>query len=204
MTFFTCYEESAFDWRRSLIVALVILVSCVELGSGTALAAAGDLLGPIRVIRRPGEDEGRAVAVQPDGNIVVAGSTDQFGTQDFQVVRLTATGSLIRVQIERRAGEDEGRAVAVQPDGNIVVAGSTDSFRSQDFQLVRFSAAGSLLRRQVIRQAGEDSGRAVAIQDDGKIVLAGSTDLFGSSDFQLMRFNPDGSLDRTFSGGYEL
>ena len=85
------------------------------------------------------DDRARAVVVQPDGKIVVAGSIDgrsspipaAFGS-DFEVTRFNPDGSLDttfsgdgKVSINF-GGADFAQAVALQADGKIVVAGFTD------------------------------------------------------------------------------
>ncbi|MBW3612434.1 MAG: hypothetical protein KY392_01080 [Chloroflexi bacterium] len=151
-----------------------------------------------------GDDAGRAVAVQADGKIVVAGSSDY----DFALARYNPDGTLDSSfsgggkQTTDFAGIDAGRAMALQADGKIVVAGSTDD----DFALARYDVDGSLDSsfgnggKQTTRFGGW--GRAVAVQADGKIVVAGSSyqGVATGDDFALARYNTDGSLDSSFSG----
>ena len=105
-----------------------------------------------------GSSEGRSVAVQSDGKILVAG-TSRVNDLDFALVRYNANGSLdttfngtgmVITEIGSSIGfsDDEGRSVAVQSDGKILVAGYTSN-RSVyptnfDFALVRYNANGSL------------------------------------------------------------
>src|SRR5262249_30029829 len=79
-----------------------------------------------------GEDSATAVALQPDGRIVVAGTTT-LGFGNATVTRLNPNGSPDNGfggdgQIGLDSGGDEvAHAVAIQPNGKIVVAGhSTD------------------------------------------------------------------------------
>lgn len=87
-----------------------------------------------------------AVAVQPDGKIVVAGLTgtiDTFsktpGSSNFLVLRYNADGSLDstfdmdgKVVTSFGNGEDGAGAVLIQPDGKIIAAGSSETARSTD------------------------------------------------------------------------
>jgi uncharacterized delta-60 repeat protein len=97
-------------------------------------------------------DGARAVALQRDGKIVVAGETDR-GREDFDVVvaRFTTSGSLdptfgsggIVTTDYAGANTDEdldvAEAVAIQADGKIVVAGITlASDGNWDFLLARY------------------------------------------------------------------
>ncbi len=149
-----------------------------------------------------GTDQGRAVAVQKDGKIVVAGTSGS----DFAVARYNTDGSLDAsfgmggLVITDFGGFDGGNAVAIQKDGKIVVAGFAGDEDSV-FAVARYNRDGSLditfgVDGKVTTDfsADADIGNAVALQKDGKIVVAGRS----GSDFAVARYNTDGSLDITF------
>jgi uncharacterized delta-60 repeat protein len=76
-------------------------------------------------------DEAAAVAIQPDGKIVVAGRTDQ-DTVNFGLVRYNPDGTLDRTftfdgisTVDFNGRNDLASSVALQADGKIVVAGRT-------------------------------------------------------------------------------
>ena len=178
-------------------------------------------------------DSAEAMAIQPDGRIVLAGWTfSDF--KNFALARYLANGQLDtsfgvqgKVVTDFSGGQDLAYAVAVQPDGKIVAAGSSDSPSGRDFALARYNPDGSpdVLfgrgGRVTIDFGSVDSAEAVLIQPDGKIVAAGwalESDSCDSpetiEDFlgvctaaahgdaaALVRYNPDGSLDSTFGVG---
>jgi uncharacterized delta-60 repeat protein len=94
-----------------------------------------------------GGEVATAVAIQPDGKIVVAGRTT--GHEDFALARYLPDGSLdptfngdgkITIDLQNNS-LDDATAVAVQPDGKIVVAGDSSfagSGSGVDFALVRY------------------------------------------------------------------
>jgi uncharacterized delta-60 repeat protein len=86
-------------------------------------------------------EQGNAVAVLPDGKIIVAGTAFKtFATPpDFALVRYNSDGSLDSTKTNDIAGgTDEALGVAIQSDGKVVVAGR--SFRSNfDLTLARYS-----------------------------------------------------------------
>src|SRR5207248_604594 len=104
-------------------------------------------------------DEASAVAIQPDGKIVVVGKAlPGVGgiVTDIAVVRLTANGQLdptfdgdgkkiIAFDLVPN-GQDLATALVVQPDGKILIAGTvqtqTSPFQSQ-MALVRLNPNGS-------------------------------------------------------------
>ncbi|MBK9628285.1 MAG: hypothetical protein IPO56_11445 [Flavobacteriales bacterium] len=84
-------------------------------------------LGRVTTNFGTGSAVGLSVAIQPDGNILVAGSSGG----DFAVARYTTDGTLDntfstdgKVTTDFGAGNDTGWSVAIQPDGRIVVVGS--------------------------------------------------------------------------------
>lgn len=163
-----------------------------------------------------GSDSGLAVAVQPDGKIVVAGSTDRGAGQggiEFVVLRYlrngapdTAFGEGGRVTIPFGPEADRARAVAIQPDGRIVVAGdSYQGLTGVDFALARLLPDGRLdpafgqagrVTTSVRASGTRDSAYALALQPVGpelRIVLAG-----GEGDFVVARYTSAGVLDPEF------
>ena len=165
-----------------------------------------------------GKDEARAVAIQADGKIVVAGAAAN-GTSgtDFVVARYNATdGSLdgtfntVGYVATDFGGNnhDEAFAMAIQSDGKIVVVGQTGAITAPDFALARYTVSGILDTtfdtdgRQVTPFGEADAAYAVAIQTDGRIVVAGVSDgvagLGINNDFVLARYDVNGALDTTF------
>lgn len=164
-------------------------------------------------------DSARAVAVQPDGRIVVAGWTDATGTDaDFLVLRYLADGRLDpsfgqggAVVVPFGNGTDRAFAVAVQDDGRIVVGGTTLDSRiasGQDFALLRLMPDGALdagfgnggkVVTPMSPSSGGDVVYALALPRVGgeqRIVAAG-----GEGDFMVARYTAAGLLDAGFGQG---
>ncbi|MBE7495933.1 MAG: cadherin-like beta sandwich domain-containing protein [Verrucomicrobiaceae bacterium] len=160
-------------------------------------------------------DLGRAVAIQSDGRIVVAGqSYNAAGTvRFFAVARYNTDGTLdttfdgdgkLTTPVGA-GGNDDGRAVVIQPDGKIVVAGSSYNGSNHDAALVRYNSNGTLDtsfdadgKLTTAIGGGHDYWWAVALQGDGKIVAAGAT-LGGSHDMAVARYHANGTLDTSFN-----
>jgi uncharacterized delta-60 repeat protein len=149
-------------------------------------------------------DRAFAMALQPDGKLVVVGDADA----NFALARYNSNGSLDPgfgtdgKVITSFGGTDQASAVILQPDGKIVVAGQTDTGISIDFALARYMPDGSLDGafgsggRITTNFTGnsDDLGAAVVLQSDGKIVVGGTSE----DNFALARYTPDGGLDTTF------
>ncbi|MGH9896844.1 MAG: delta-60 repeat domain-containing protein, partial [bacterium] len=169
-----------------------------------------------------GNDAARAVVVQPDGKLVVAGFTDEPGLDgvsdlDFALSRYLPDGSLdasfgvassgsIIVRFLGFNPNEAGHALVQQPDGRLVVAGFTDVGGSRDFALVRLVPDGRELdpsffttgATRISFGTNVDQGNALVLQPDGRLVTAGFSNNGSESSFALVRLNPDGALDASF------
>jgi len=199
--------------RGRRVATVVSVVVALAASAGVAHAAQGDLDPSFdgdgkTTIDYGGDDYATAVAVQPDGKIVLAGT----GTAnvDFVITRLNPDGSFDTsfdgdgtVGIDF-GGADYAHAVALAPDGRIVVAGGT----SVNFAMAvaRLNTDGSLdasfdpggADGPGKRTFGGEDANAVLVAPDGQIVLAGSGG--PNIDFEVVRLNPDGSFDTSFDG----
>lgn len=201
----------------TLLSAFLILVA-----APTAVALPGDLDSSFdldgRVTTDFGQqdDYGYAVAIQPDGKILVLAQTDndEFVTT-YVLLRYDSAGALDSTLDGDGVlviGGMIPRDVAVQGDGKILLGGavlihSPDAL-SADFAVSRLDSTGSpdtTFSDDGIATADFggrfDNATAIAVQADGKIVLTGSSRKTGDSPQQLgvARFNDDGSPDMSFS-----
>lgn len=150
-----------------------------------------------------GQNNGNSVAIQSDGKIVVAGTTE--GAADITIVRYRADGSLDtsfsgdgKLTTDFGGAPDYGYSVTTQSDGKIVVAGESNGY----FALIRYNANGgpdnSFAASGWPNVGFNGPGYSVAVQSDGKILVAGSGSAAGT--FALVRYSPNGNLDTSFSG----
>jgi len=166
-----------------------------------------------------GRDTAHAVAIQPDGKIVVVGTSDNATTGlDFAVVRYLEDGSLDPTfgtvgKVITAFGDDSDTAyaVAIDTEGRIVVAGESSqgtSVTGVDFALARYLPSGELdatfdddgkVLTAIADASGRDSAYAMVLEQvagEQRILLAG-----GEGDFQLARYLPTGALDPSFGEG---
>lgn len=166
-------------------------------------------------------DQANAVAVQPDGKILVGGLTATTASDvDFLLVRYNADGSLDarfgnggKVVTSFGASTDRIHAILVQEDGKIVVGGDSDQGTASgiDFALARYLPNGTLdagfgnggkVLTAVRANASRDSVYAMAFQTvgaDRRIVAVG-----GEGDFSAVRYLADGQPDAGFGNGGKL
>jgi uncharacterized delta-60 repeat protein len=210
-----------------------ILVAGTSVGSGgtdftvLCLNADGSLdatfgsagVAQIAISAGSGSDQASSLAVQADGCIVLAGSSDNGSYYDFSVARLLADGSLDTsfgtagtVVIPLGSKSAYAYSVAIQPDGRILVAGNSYNGTGTDLTVLRLNTDGSLDTSfsgdgtALVSVGSYGEVRSIAVQPDGKIVLGGTSYDSGLANpqFTLVRLNADGSLDTSFNGNTSL
>ena len=185
-------------------------LALVRYNTNGSLDGTFDMDGKVTTDFGSPSEEGADIALQPDGKILVAGSTSSGNNGDFALARYNSNGSLdTAFDTDGKVttdfgGSEAGFAVALQPDGKIVVAGFNASDTNSDFVLARYNGNGSLdttfhTDGKLTTDFGyDDTAQAISLQPNGKIVVAGSSDNGSSFGFALARYNSNGSLDTTF------
>ena len=154
-----------------------------------------------------------AVAVQPDGKIVVVGRYDGQSGPAMGVERYDSAGSPDPTfsgdgrQTTSFSGSAEGISVALQSDGKIVVGGRSADANKFYTAIARFNADGSLdssfsgdgLQETEFSGGAPSFAVDLAIQADGDPVAAVLGTGQFSPDFVLARYGTAGSLDTIFS-----
>ena len=163
-----------------------------------------------------GNSEARAVAVQPDGKVLVAGYAFGPGNAEFLIMRFNTDGSpdltfgsagITRTPVG--AGEDMANAMVLQPDGRIVIAGSSIAADGRrDFALARYMSTGVLdtsfgTGGLVTTPVGpsDDIVYALTLMPWGRLVAAGSARIStggSGTDLAFVSYNADGGVDRYF------
>ncbi len=159
-------------------------------------------------------DQAKAVAIDANNNIVVAGHTLTGSTTDsirFALVRYTENGALdasfgsggkVTAGPIGYRSFVYGRGLAIQADGRIAVSGivETTDFSYADFGVARFNSDGSPDSSFgpdgtgfVVTDfygAKDYAWGGLAMQADGRIVVVGGTGAAGSQDIELARYMP--------------
>jgi uncharacterized delta-60 repeat protein len=198
---------------EDIVVARFLTDGSLDPGFGDAGATVIDL-------GAGASNEAQRVLVNPDGTIVVSGSTLNPGGPGFgifhhtDVVRLDADGDLdptfgAGTGSVTLARDFVGAGLARQADGALVLVGTVDvSPSSSQFvpaiPALRLAASGAVDesfgtagRVLLDGTGGLDAGAAVAVQADGRLVVVGR----GSSineNFLVARLHDNGDVDTSF------
>lgn len=165
------------------------------------------------------DDNGNAVAVESDGTIIIAGSTQvQAGlnVSRFLVLKYAADGTLDSTFdtdgiATANLGPSDASAttVLIQPDGKVVAVGYSSSTSGNfGLALVRFNTNGSLdttfdadgIVKTPVPNSQFEGLRDAVLLPNGKIlgVGVGAIGQFIRPEVVLARYNTNGSLDTTF------
>lgn len=163
--------------------------------------AAYDAQGKWQWARKVGgsgySDTVNALAVRPDGGVVVTGAVE--GTVDFgggplfgiefdantYLLDLDASGNHVRSAIYGRDGWDYGSDVAIAEDGSVALTGDVSnkiwfglgtltSHGSDDAFVATIDTRGNPLFQRVIGGVDREVGHRVAVDASGRVVVAGS------------------------------
>lgn len=149
-------------------------------------------------------DQARSVVVQPDGKIIIGGTS----SGKFAIVRLNAEGVPDRsfgkngIALKDVEGlPSKCNSVCLQKDGKIVAAG----WSRAGFAIVRFSPFGFPdftfgTNGVVSTSLGSEAsfGLSVAIDHKERIIVGGRTMNGLEHEFALVRYNKDGTIDNGF------
>jgi uncharacterized delta-60 repeat protein len=148
-------------------------------------------------------DTASSVAVDNQGNVIVAGSTDSIGQHyitDFTVAKFDPDGVLLwRQDLNGTAGAsyDAATSVAVDTSGEVIAAGyTTNRDTGNDFTVAKFARDGGLLWQQNLNGGASDGALSVAVDNKGNVAAAGWMGNIGLRyiDFTVAKFDRDGTL----------
>ncbi len=133
-------------------------------------------------------DKGASVAIAANGDIVVAGATESFGSggSDGWVIRLDPNGSVVWQKTYGGSKDDGFLAIAIADNGDIIVAGFYDAsiVETSDYWVpdggyvwvLRLSGTdGSVIWQKTYDEGDADFASSVTIASNGDIIVAGTT-----------------------------
>jgi hypothetical protein len=173
-----------------------------------------------------GNDEGRSIAIDTNGNLFVTGTTSgNFPGQtdgdgaDLFIAKYSAAGDPSWIQQYDISSNDVGEGIAVDSGNNLVVTGTTNitTYGDEDAFVAKFHNDGGLQWSSHFESSStEEAGKSVTIDKDDHIVITGHqegtscvTDGFSEpecTDYAkayVTKYNSDGILlwERTFNTG---
>jgi uncharacterized delta-60 repeat protein len=154
-------------------------------------------------------DTVNAIAVQPDGKIIISGEFLQYnGTAISRIARLNTDGSIdTSFNVGTGLGGSgfglAGNSIAIQSDGKVLVGGGFTTYNGATVgRLVRLNTDGTLDSGFNVGVGAANTVFKIVVQSDGKIVVGGDFITFNTdASNRMARLNADGTLDASFNLG---
>ncbi len=146
---------------------------------------------------------GTAVAVQPDGKILVGGTFSTYNdTLARGIVRLNPDGSIDQAFNMGNGFSGNVYDIRVQPDGGIICGGNFSYYNGTTRQNVARLLPDGSVDTDFVPPSFNVVVFKMALQNDGKVLIGGTFNEVGGLPMgRLARLNSDGSLDEDFSQG---
>lgn len=173
-----------------------------------------------------GSDGAYSIVQTNEGGYLVAGQTrstdgdvtNNQGEEDFWVVSLDSTGTMLWQRTLGGSDFDEAHAISLLQDGGCLVAGFTQStdgdvtnvHGGSDLWVVELDGVGDLLWERTFGGSSSDAATSIATTTNGGFIVAGYTgsvnddvtNNHGSNDYWVLRLDSLGSLQwQTCLGG---
>jgi uncharacterized delta-60 repeat protein len=145
--------------------------------------------------------EATAVAIQPDGKILVGGNFTQYnGTARNRIVRLNTDGSLDTTFAIGTGFNATVWSIVVQPDGKILAAGDFTQYSgSLRAGIIRLNSTGSIDTTFANLSPLNNTVYSIALQTDGKVLIGGIfSTVSGLTCGGIARLTSTGIVDNTF------
>ncbi|HLP94669.1 MAG TPA: T9SS type A sorting domain-containing protein [Saprospiraceae bacterium] len=167
------------------------------------------------------KDEAWDVVQSQDGGFVVVGTTRSsdgdvtvnYGSDDFWVVKLDATGNLLWQRSFGGSNSDEGRVISNTDDGGFIIAGRTSSVDGHisqtqggmDFWVVKLNFEGKIEWDKNYGGTGIDWAEDLHQTRDGGYIISGisrssnghAIGSHGLYDFLVVKTDKDGEVEWT-------
>jgi uncharacterized delta-60 repeat protein len=134
----------------------------------------------------PSTDFAQKAAVDPSGNVIVAGYSDAYiSDNDWLVIKYSGAGAPLWTNRYNGPanGDDEAAALAVDGSGNVFVTGyCSGSSGGKDYTTIAYSAAGNALWTNYYNGPGnlDDQAMAIAVDSGGNVLVTGTSTNNGS------------------------
>lgn len=144
-----------------------------------------------------------AIAIQPDGNIIIAGSfTSYKGVTRNRIARVSGTNAALDTSFDPGTGANGTiRTLVIQSSGRIVIGGFFSTFNSTTRnKIARLNANGLLDGTFNIGTGANGDVYALVQQSDGGILVGGDFSTFNSQTRRrIARITSTGFLDNSFT-----
>jgi uncharacterized delta-60 repeat protein len=145
-----------------------------------------------------------AIALQPDGKVIVVGSFKYYNnTSQRGIARINSDGSLDTTFSVGTGFDETVTSIAIQGDGKIIVGGYFSQYNGTNrTRIARINSDGSIDTTFNPGTGVNNIIYSIVIDDNNKILIGGAFHTYnGITKRGIARLNSDGSLDSSFNNG---
>ncbi|MBA7625615.1 hypothetical protein ES703_33047 [subsurface metagenome] len=143
--------------------------------------------------------EATCIQQTTDGGYVVAGFSDHFGSRDFWILKLSATGNSEWQRMYGGSSDDSPFSIQQTSDSGYIVAGETLSFGggAHDFWVLKLTSIGDVEWQHAYGGAYDESAKSIQQTTDGGYTVAGLTSTWGnkSPSAFILKLSSSGDID---------
>lgn len=186
---------------------LILLGSTSSSGAGSSdiwlakVSPAGSLIWEY-TYGGSGLDRPTSIAAAANGDLLIAGRSDSFGSGDDDgwILRLDENGNILWQKAFDGSADDRFEALIEAPNSDILVAGSMESIESGDFKawVMRLTAEGTIVWQKTYGEEINGEAFSIVTVSDDTIIVAGAREAIISppsgDDGWLFMLDSDGNL----------
>jgi hypothetical protein len=152
------------------------------------------------------EDYPGSVQQTSDGGYIIAGSTESFGSGNFDVYLIKTNSLGVALWTKTYGGSlwDYGSFVQQATDGGYIITGHTSSFGagSYDFYLIKTNIGGDTLWTKTIGGVNDENSFCLKQTSDGGYIIVGMTGFFQTSIFDIYLVKTSATGDTLWTKTY--
>jgi hypothetical protein len=147
----------------------------------------------------PAVEQGRVVAVMPDGpGYVIAGDIRENDQDDWDIIVIRLDGRCRKIWQRRIGGPDEDHSWGLTGtrDGGVVISGATSSFgaNGNDILIVKLNPDGTEAWRSLLGGPGDQGRGSVLATPENELLVAGWSRSGGRGDFYAAKLTSAGKI----------
>lgn len=154
-----------------------------------------------------GTDRPSKIALDPSGNPVVTGRSDNIANYDYLTIKYNAaTGTQIWASIFDQTHNDWATDLIINSsNGNIYVTGRSRSI-DYDYVTLCYNSSGTQVWSAIYNNVGDDRATEIALDGSGNIYITGQSDVDATTainyDITTIKYNTSGTQQwaKTFGG----
>jgi alpha-tubulin suppressor-like RCC1 family protein len=151
------------------------------------------------------KSRGTGIAVDEEGNVLVAGYTWNGTDNDYLTIKYDQTGSVLWTRSYDSGADDYAAAVTADGAGNVAVTGYSGSGTANSYLTIKYDSSGNIVSTLTYNNGTDSRAAGVAADATGNLSVAGTTCSGAGCDITTIGYDAAGALVRIqqYNGGHQ-